>query len=41
MENLENECAIEDVQLKKYEPTLEMLFDSNEETFVFYKSYSK
>ena len=41
MENLENERAIEYVQLKKYESILGMLFDCNEEMFVFYKSYSK
>ena len=41
MENFENECAIEDVQPKKFEPTLGMLCDSYKEMFEFYKAYGK
>ena len=37
----ENECAIEDVQPKKFEPTLGTLFDSYEEMFEFYKAYDR
>ncbi|KAL9428722.1 hypothetical protein AB3S75_030667 [Citrus x aurantiifolia] len=41
MENFENERAIEDVPLEKFEPTLGMLFDGYEEMFEFYKAYSR
>lgn len=40
-ENSGYECAIEDVQPEKYEPTLGILFDSYEEMQAFYKAYSK
>ena len=35
MENLENERAIENMQLEKYEPTIGMLFDSHEKMWGF------
>ena len=53
MENLENGHAFEEleetvadnvvgiVQPKKYEPIVGMLFDSNEEMFIFYEAYDK
>ena len=41
IENFENEHAFKHVQLEKYESTLSMLFDSNEEMFEFYKAYGK
>ena len=41
MENFENEHAIKDVQLEKFEPTLSMLFDGYEKMFEFYKAYGR